>query len=194
MPSLRQSVATSTRFGVSDSAAMRCTRSAPGSRPVTASTSTPSFFGRRSRSSAATYSAVSMNRQNTIGWNPSSTRPRTMPTGCDELGVVRRRGAGRRRRPTLAVADRCSGARRRCRCRARRRRPRRSRPCRARSGGRSRRRPRPMSVSAVAARVRIVAAAAAGLDASARSRPSADHQRTRWRCAPDDGSRTVSRA
>jgi ATP-dependent helicase YprA (DUF1998 family) len=40
-----------------------------------------------------------------------------------------------------------------------------------------------------------LAAAAAGLDASARRRPNAAHQRTRWRCAlPSSGSTIVSRA
>ena len=70
-------------------------------------------------------------------------------------------------------------------------RPRLRHPGRARPAGRSRPPPRRVVASPEDARVRIVVAAAAGLDAIARSKESADHQRTRWRRrSPPAGSCT----
>ena len=56
-------------LGLGQARATRCSRSAGGSVPVTAATSTP--LGNWSRSSSATYSAVWMKRQKTMGLKPS---------------------------------------------------------------------------------------------------------------------------
>src|SRR5438093_646383 len=73
MPSLRQSVATSTRRSASPSAATRSSRSDGGSRPVTASTATPR---RRVRRDSATYSAVALPVCPAVGRQDSLARVR----------------------------------------------------------------------------------------------------------------------
>ena len=74
MPSLRQSVQTSTRFLACASWATRSARSSGGRVPVMAATSTSRSF---LRNSSATYSAVGMKRQKTIGLKPSRLKVST---------------------------------------------------------------------------------------------------------------------
>ena len=136
-----------------------------------------------------------MNRQNTMGQNPSSSISDTIPTrpaslaSAPPLSPSARWAKSRNRRLTAPAAASVPV----------------SAPgtTSAPSSGSSRSRTldRPISSTssavsapAVTARVRMVAAAAAGLDARARSSPRADHHRTRcrWRAAP--GSLTSARA
>ena len=70
MPSLRQSVHTRIRLSLSANWETRSSRSSGGNRPVTASTVQPGNF---LRNSSATYSAVGIKRQKTMGEYPSPT-------------------------------------------------------------------------------------------------------------------------
>jgi len=181
IPSLRQSVATKTCFLDSHSCRIVSTRDSGGNNPVTAITSTS--FGKRVRSSAATYSAVGMKRQNIIGWYPSLSRPLIRSTALFNFSSFS---------PNKSSAARAiSNKRRRFRC------PSSSSPPGSEPGVTSEpsadsstiisrivRRPissasSGFSASAGAARLRKVAAAAAGLEASERNNAKADHQRTR---------------
>ncbi len=181
MPSERQSVQTSTRLGAAASWLTRSSRSAGGSVPVTATTSTPEES--RCLSSSATYSAVGMKRQKRMGLYPSRSSSLTSLTALMSLASPSPfrpsavRAISRRRRRLTAPSFSGSSASLPGIT---------SMPSADSSSIRSSTVRRPMAsassgdpASAVEARLRRVAAAAAGLLASDRSKARADHQRTR---------------
>ncbi len=174
---------------------MRASRSAGGRVPVTHVTVVA--LRSAARRCSATYSAVSMNRQNTIGSNPSASSPcTTEATLASFASALPSRAAAclamasSRRRCGLSAAFSASSAPGVA-----------SSDSTDSSSARSITAERPSASAssqvvapAFFARVRSVAAAARGDEANARSSASADHQRTRCRTAPSPVSRTVSRA
>ena len=162
---------------------------------MTAATAYP--VPRRCARCSATYSAVSMKRQNTIGLNPSSSSSVTtlasslsLASPAPSSSAARAAKRLSRRRCGVspsAVSPSAPGVA--------------SADSTVSSSGRSSTAERPSrsasatsSASRLAALVRRVAAAARGEEASARSSASADQYRTRCRSWPPSGSRTVSRA